>query len=154
MKTLSQGSWCPSWELNWASPEYKSGLLPLDQSVGIEVRTVVVMNGSVFWDITLHSPLKVSRHFGRTCQLHLQGRRINQARHHHEAGNKQRHIPLKQITQRYILEGRTLLDHCLVLLEYYVSAQWWQGYVVNRGNLKNINVYMELIKVKFFHLST
>jgi hypothetical protein len=33
-----------------------------------------------FWDITLCSPLKVNRHFGGTCRLHLQGRRISQAR--------------------------------------------------------------------------
>jgi hypothetical protein len=108
-------------ELNWVSPEHRSGLIPLDQSVGIEVLTVVVMKNSVCWHITLHSPLKVSQHFGGTCH-HLQGRWINQTRHHHEACSKQRHIPSKQTTQHYIPEGRTLLDHCLVLLEYYVNT--------------------------------
>jgi hypothetical protein len=40
---------------------------------------------SVFWDITPYSPLKINRRFGRTC-LHLQGRRISQARNQHESG--------------------------------------------------------------------
>jgi hypothetical protein len=31
------------------------------------------------WDITLHSPLKVSRHFGGICYLHLQGWRVSKA---------------------------------------------------------------------------
>jgi hypothetical protein len=34
----------------------------------------------IFWDITSCSPLKVNRCFGGTCCLHLQDRRINQAR--------------------------------------------------------------------------
>jgi hypothetical protein len=32
--------------------------------VGSEVLTAVVMNSSVFWDVTSCSPLKVNRHFG------------------------------------------------------------------------------------------
>jgi hypothetical protein len=31
----------------------------------------------VFWDITPCVPLKVNKRFGRTCHLHLQGRRIS-----------------------------------------------------------------------------
>jgi hypothetical protein len=42
-------------------------------SVGVEVLTAVVMKGTVFWDITPFSPLKVNRQFGGTCGLHLQG---------------------------------------------------------------------------------
>jgi hypothetical protein len=37
-----------------------------------EVLTEVVMKGTIFWDITLHSPLKVKRSFGGTYRLHLQ----------------------------------------------------------------------------------
>jgi hypothetical protein len=58
--------------------------------VGFEVLTAVVMKSSVFWDITPCSPLKVSRRFGWTCRLHLQGRRISEARNKHVAGGKQR----------------------------------------------------------------
>jgi hypothetical protein len=47
------------------------------------------MKGSIFWDITPCSPLKVKRRFGGTHRLHLQDRRICQARNKHEAGRKQ-----------------------------------------------------------------
>jgi hypothetical protein len=48
--------------------------------VGLEVLTAVAMKSSIFWDITPRSPLKVNNRFGRTCRLHLQDRRISQAR--------------------------------------------------------------------------
>jgi hypothetical protein len=38
--------------------------------VGFEVVTPVVINSSIFWDITPHSPLRVNRHFRGTCRLH------------------------------------------------------------------------------------
>jgi hypothetical protein len=43
--------------------------------------TEVVMKIYIFWGITLCSPLKVNRRFGGTCRLHLQGLRLNEARH-------------------------------------------------------------------------
>jgi hypothetical protein len=43
------------------------------------------MKSSIFWDITPCIPLKVNRHFGGTCHLHLQGRRKNQARNQRES---------------------------------------------------------------------
>jgi hypothetical protein len=52
----------------------------LIQDVGFEVLTAVVMKSSVFWDIMPCSPLKLYRRFGGTCRLHLQRRRICQAR--------------------------------------------------------------------------
>jgi hypothetical protein len=30
----------------------------------------VVMKNFIFWDRMLYSPLKINRHFGRTCHLH------------------------------------------------------------------------------------
>jgi hypothetical protein len=48
--------------------------------IGFEVLTPVVMKSSIFWDTTPHSPLKVNRLFGGTSLLHLQGRKICQAR--------------------------------------------------------------------------
>jgi hypothetical protein len=36
-------------------------------------------NVSVLWNITLYSPLKVSRRFGRTIHRHLQGWKLSQA---------------------------------------------------------------------------
>jgi hypothetical protein len=48
--------------------------------VGLEVLTAEVRKSSVFLDITTCSPMKVSWRFGGTHPLHLQGRRISQAR--------------------------------------------------------------------------
>jgi hypothetical protein len=56
---------------------------------GFEVPTAVVMKSSLFWDITPFSPLKVNRRSGETRRLHLQGRRISQARTRIKAGGKE-----------------------------------------------------------------
>jgi hypothetical protein len=56
--------------------------------VGFEVLTAVVVKSCIFWDVTPCSPLKLNRRFGGTCRLHLQGRRISQARNQREAGGK------------------------------------------------------------------
>jgi hypothetical protein len=45
--------------------------LPL---VGLEVLTAVITKSSIFWDVTLCSPLKVSPRFGGIYRIHLQGR--------------------------------------------------------------------------------
>jgi hypothetical protein len=47
------------------------------------------MKSYIFWAVTPCSPLKINRHFGGTCNLHLQGRGINQARNQYGAGGKQ-----------------------------------------------------------------
>jgi hypothetical protein len=52
---------------------------------GFEVLTAVVMKSTIFRDITPWSPSKVNRRFKGTCRLHLQGRRISQARNHRES---------------------------------------------------------------------
>jgi hypothetical protein len=60
---------------------------------GFEVLTAVVMNSTIFWDITPCSPLSVNPRFGGTYGLHLQGRR-----------NKFSKIPAsKQVPNRIIL---------------------------------------------------
>jgi hypothetical protein len=61
-------------KLKWATAQKT-------RNVGsLEVPTAVVMNSSVFWDITQCSPLKANRRFRRTCRPHLQGRGITPAR--------------------------------------------------------------------------
>jgi hypothetical protein len=40
----------------------------------------VVMKSAIFWDIKARSLLKVNRRFGGTYRLHLQVRRIREAR--------------------------------------------------------------------------
>jgi hypothetical protein len=60
------------------------GDLQLTNFVGFEVLTAVVMNNTVFWDVTPCSPLKVNRRFGGTYRLLLQGR-ISRARYQLES---------------------------------------------------------------------
>jgi hypothetical protein len=43
----------------------------------------------IFWDVTTCSARKVNRRFGNKYRLHLQVRRLNQARDQHEAGSLQ-----------------------------------------------------------------
>jgi hypothetical protein len=52
--------------------------------VRFEILTVMVVKSPIFWDITLYSQLKDNQRFGRTCRVHLQGRKMCQARHQHE----------------------------------------------------------------------
>jgi hypothetical protein len=58
--------------------------------VRFEVLAAVDMKSYIFWDITPCISLKVNLHFGRKFPLHLQGRRISQARNQGETGNDQR----------------------------------------------------------------
>jgi hypothetical protein len=51
-----------------------------EKPIKIEVFTAAIMRSSVFWDMMMHSPLKVNRCFKRTCRLHLQGQRERRAR--------------------------------------------------------------------------
>jgi hypothetical protein len=51
---------------------------------------MVMKSSTIFCDITPCSPLKVNRRFGGTCRLHLQRRRISQARNQRDGGSTQR----------------------------------------------------------------
>jgi hypothetical protein len=62
---------------------YFSCTIDLDY-VTVETKSIVTKS-PLFWDIRPCSPLKDNRRFGTTYRLHLQGRRISQARNHHEA---------------------------------------------------------------------
>jgi hypothetical protein len=64
----------------------------------------------------------VNRRFGGKYRLHLQGRRISQARNHCEGGSKRNlkmevtfssetSVDFERTTQRYILENRTAHKH-------------------------------------------
>jgi hypothetical protein len=59
-------------------------MMKLENSLTTQFRTLYSkwsdkMKNTVFWDITPFSPLKVTRCFGETYRLHLQGRRISRA---------------------------------------------------------------------------
>jgi hypothetical protein len=58
---------------------------PNSSLVGSEILTAVVKKSSVFWDLTLYSPLEANWRFGGTCRLHPQGRKISQARNQRES---------------------------------------------------------------------
>jgi hypothetical protein len=78
--------------MQWVQQDLTQGVnlqrLRIDD-VGFEVLTPVVMNSSVFWDITPCSPLKVNRRLRGTYRLHLQGLRITEQEHRVKAGGKQ-----------------------------------------------------------------
>jgi hypothetical protein len=101
-----------------------------------EVLTAMVMKRFVFWDITPCSPLKVNRRFGGTCRIHLQGRRINQARNQHESCSlaysstlkmeatcfSETSVDFQQTTRHYIPEDRTFQIN--LYLKPYDSREW------------------------------
>jgi hypothetical protein len=60
--------------------QYIPFVIELHQVCRIWGFRTMVMKGSIFWDITPCSPLKVNRRCGGTCVLHLQGRIISRAR--------------------------------------------------------------------------
>jgi hypothetical protein len=95
------------------------------------------------------SPLKVNRRLGESCRLHLQGRRIGQARNQLEVGSKQAYsstlkmestcyseasVDFQRTTRRYIPEDRTFHNHrCENLKSYrdhkaYIPAAAFQSY--------------------------
>jgi hypothetical protein len=55
-------------------------------------RYSICHESSVYWYITLRSPLKVGWRFRGRCNLHLRSRKISQARNHREAGGKQLYV--------------------------------------------------------------
>jgi hypothetical protein len=70
---------CTKLGICWGRPAPASCLPALNNYFeGFQFLTAVV----IFWDITPCSPLRVNR--GGTCRLHLQGRRIRQARNQSE----------------------------------------------------------------------
>jgi hypothetical protein len=84
--------------------------------MGFVVLTAVVMKSSIFWDITLCSPLKVNRHFGGTYRLHLQVQ-IHRA--------------------RYQCEYRVLATwfHAGILLRLIWPWRWRRMFLQNVGSL-------------------
>jgi hypothetical protein len=59
-------------------PPHVTWLVALNQMVryvGFEVLNAVVMNSTIFWDITICSPLSINRRFVGTYSLHIQGQK-------------------------------------------------------------------------------
>jgi hypothetical protein len=75
---------------------------------------------TVFWDITVFSPLNVNQRFGGTHGLHLQARRISQAKNQREAESKPgSSVDFQRTTRRYIPEDRILHNHRCENLTFY-----------------------------------
>jgi hypothetical protein len=77
--------------------------------VGSEVLTAVVMKSTIFWDITLCSPLSANLRFGGTYRPHLQGRKISRARNQREIRWQAKGLKVNRRfggTYRFHLQGR------------------------------------------------
>jgi hypothetical protein len=71
-------------ELRWLTnrcPIPFTGMCLLTRWPAMGINVTILMKSSASWDITSCSPLKASRHFGWTCRLHLQVRRISRAKY-------------------------------------------------------------------------
>jgi hypothetical protein len=73
-----------------------------------EVLTAVVMKSSIFWNITPRSPLEVIRSFRGTCRLHLQGRRISQAKTSLKEDSKQSRGTYEEVNNRIHTEKQNM----------------------------------------------
>jgi hypothetical protein len=67
-------------------------VLNIQKNVGSEVPTTMVMKNSIFWETAPCSLLKFNQRFGGECRLHLQDRRIRQAKNQFEADTKHRKL--------------------------------------------------------------
>jgi hypothetical protein len=95
--------------------------------IGFEVLKAVTTNSYIFWYITTCSPVKINRCVRGTYRLHLQGRRVSQARNQNEVGSKhscslahssalkmeaicflEKSVDFHRTARRCILEDRTL----------------------------------------------
>jgi hypothetical protein len=126
----------------------------LPDCVGFEVLTAVFMKSSTFWDVTPCSLLKVNWCFGRICCLHLQGRKISEAKNQQSLlpascwflarlilrpWRWRRHVPPKrqfdfqQNTWCYIPEDRTLYLPDMALNVGMINEWLIGNYVEGRG---------------------
>jgi hypothetical protein len=80
---------------------------------------IYILKSSIYWDITLCSPLKVSRRFRGTYRSLLQGR-MSRARYEHESRwQAETSVDFQRTTQRYIPEDRTPHNHRCEDLKFY-----------------------------------
>jgi hypothetical protein len=113
---------------------------------------MVELKSSVFWDIMLRSPLKVNRCFGGTCRLHLQGRRICQARRLRllscsllawlilQLWRWRKHVPLKcWLTFNRLRD----VEPFVIILAWWFE---WPHFMSNRNfiGFKDVNFYIIL----------
>jgi hypothetical protein len=141
MHTNFELYWCQWRFYMWQSMRWTSALSWPNPNVlvGSEVLTAMVMKSSVFWNITLCSPLKGKWHCGGTCCLHLQGQIISQGRNQCEASSKhcimKREMPVIFWVEKLIWRD-WLGDRVLIWMTGLESGLWrcdlvWTGSVTS-----------------------
>jgi hypothetical protein len=106
------------------------------------------MKRFIFWDITPYSLKKVNRRFGRTCRLHLQSRRISQARNQREsrwqaertlkmeaACSSETSVDFQQTPRRYIPKDRNLHIFCFPYTFYIPHFPFYRPNNITRSLL-------------------
>jgi hypothetical protein len=87
---------------------------------------------SILWDITLCSPLKVNRRFERIRPLHIQGRRISQARNQREAVDKQSSVwPSTDYTALYPTRYNLIIDTEINSIFRFLGVGYKQWIILN-----------------------
>jgi hypothetical protein len=129
--------------INVALKELDTERLTVNCMIGFEALTALVMKSSIFWNKTLCSSLKLSRRFGGTYCLHLQGRRIYQTREQCEAGSNQPcllpdsrwfNVPPKRRLTLNALHGLIYPNDGILCVERYDDYKWWTGQDENGNN--------------------
>jgi hypothetical protein len=75
------------------------------------------LKSTILWDITPCSPLRVNRRFGGTYRLHLQDRKIGEAKNQREST----WVDSERTTLRYIPEDGTLQNYSCENLKSYIT---------------------------------
>jgi hypothetical protein len=87
-----------------------------------DVRTAVIMNSSVFWDITPCISLKVNQRFGGTWCHYLPGRRISQVRNRRESRWKVEQSAFRNFGLHWQLKSCLLTAFTLMSCSAYSST--------------------------------
>jgi hypothetical protein len=100
----------------------------------------LISKTSLFRDITPYSsPLKANRLSGGTCRLHLQGRRISQARNQREARRKQSKLTTTNYTSFKYHISRGAIRKCRTKLRWCeVWSGLWHSETADHVNIHRI----------------
>jgi hypothetical protein len=94
----------------------------------------------------LYCPVKVNWQFGGMCNLHLQGWRISQARHQHEAGSKQ---SLYQLTFNVLHDIIFQKINSLLYFSFQLQSPWFYTSIFNSSVHVFANINLILTKCPF-----
>jgi hypothetical protein len=128
-------SWFSDWSLFWIV-NYRSA--------GCKVLRVTAMKSSVFRDIMVYSLVKVSQCLRGTYCLHLQGRRVSQARNHHEVGSKRSCSPCCLLPAGFIILHSIICQKIELLRKLYnFQALYWV-------RMFSVFFTMQIPEIKFY----